>query len=98
VAVCLGFFAVVLDTTIVNVALPAIGANLHASVAGLQWTVNGYNVVFAALLLTCGALADRRGGKRAFGVGIVIFVCGSVICGVAPAFPVRRWSCPPRWP
>jgi DHA2 family methylenomycin A resistance protein-like MFS transporter len=88
VAVCLGFFAVVLDTTIVNVALPAIGANLHASVAGLQWTVNGYNVVFAALLLTCGALADRRGGKRAFGVGIVIFVCGSVICGVAPAFPV----------
>jgi len=86
--VCLGFFAVILDTTIVNVALPAIGANFHASVTGLQWAVNGYNIVFAALLLTCGALADRRGGKRSFGIGIVVFACGSVVCGAAPFFPV----------
>jgi DHA2 family methylenomycin A resistance protein-like MFS transporter len=88
VALCLGFFAVILDTTIVNVALPAIGANFHASVTSLQWAVNGYNIVFAALLLTCGALSDRRGGKRSFGIGIVVFVFGSVMCGAAPAFPV----------
>jgi DHA2 family methylenomycin A resistance protein-like MFS transporter len=87
-AVCLGFFAVILDTTIVNVALPAIGTSFHTTVTSLQWAVNGYNIVFAALLLTCGALADRRGGKRAFGLGTAIFVAGSLACGLAPAFPV----------
>jgi DHA2 family methylenomycin A resistance protein-like MFS transporter len=88
IAVCLGFFAVILDTTIVNVALPAIEASFHTTVTNLQWAVNAYTVVVAALLLTCGALADRRGGKRAFGIGTAIFVGGSLICGVAPAFPV----------
>lgn len=86
-AICLGFFAVILDTTIVNVALPAIGAGFGTGITSLQWVVNGYNIVFAALLLTCGALADRRGGKRAFGYGVGIFVAGSLICGLAPAFP-----------
>jgi MFS transporter, DHA2 family, methylenomycin A resistance protein len=61
---------------------------LHTTVTNLQWAVNGYNIVFAALLLTCGALADRRGGKRAFGSGTAIFAAGSLICGLAPAFPV----------
>src|SRR5256885_12460142 len=74
VAVCLGFFAAILDTTIVNVALPAIRAAFDTSVTNLQWAANAYNIVFAALLLTFGALADRRGGKRAFGWGLVIFV------------------------
>jgi DHA2 family methylenomycin A resistance protein-like MFS transporter len=87
-AVCLAFFAAILDTTIVNVALPAIGATFRTTVTNLQWAVNGYNIVFAALLLTCGALADRRGGKRAFGAGTAIFVAGSLVCGLAPAFPV----------
>lgn len=87
-AVCLGFFAAILDTTIVNVALPAIGASFRTTVTSLQWAVNGYNIVFAALLLTCGALADRRGGKRAFGSGLAVFVIGSLVCGLAPAFPV----------
>ena len=88
VAVCLGFFAVILDTTIVNVALPAIETSYHATVTNLQWVVNGYNLVFAALLLTCGALADRSGGKRAFGFGTAVFVIGSGICGLAPTFPL----------
>ena len=88
VAVCLGFFAAILDTTIVNVALPAIRAGFDTSVTNLQWTVNGYNIVFASLLLTCGALVDRRGGKLAFGAGLVIFVAGSLVCGLAPVFPV----------
>src|SRR5579875_323032 len=87
-AVCLGFFAVILDTTIVNVALPAIGSSFRTTTTNLQWVVNGYNIVFAALLLTCGALSDRRGGKRAFGYGTAVFVAGSLVCGFAPAFPV----------
>jgi DHA2 family methylenomycin A resistance protein-like MFS transporter len=87
-AVCLGFFAVILDTTIVNVALPAIEASFHTTVTNLQWAVNGYTIVFAALLLTFGALADRRGGKRAFGLGTAIFVTGSLLCGLAPSFAV----------
>lgn len=87
-AVCLGFFAVILDTTIVNVALPAIGSSFHTTTTNLQWVVNGYNIVFAALLLTCGALSDRRGGKRAFGYGTAVFVAGSLACGFAPAFLV----------
>jgi len=87
-ALCLGFFAVILDTSIVNVALPAIGASLRATVTNLQWAVNGYNLVFAALLLTCGALSDRRGAKWAFGFGTAIFLIGSLICGVAPDFPL----------
>jgi DHA2 family methylenomycin A resistance protein-like MFS transporter len=87
-AVCLGFFAVIMDTSIVNVALPAIGASFRTTVTNLQWAVNGYNLVFAALLLTCGALSDRRGGKWAFGYGTAVFVIGSLICGVAPDFPL----------
>jgi len=87
-ALCLGFSAVILDTSIVNVALPAIGASFRTTVTNLQWAVNGYNLVFAALLLTCGALSDRRGGKWAFGFGIAGFVIGSLICGMAPDFPL----------
>lgn len=84
-AVCFGFFAVILDTTIVNVALPAIGRSLGGSVTNLQWVVNGYNLVFAALLLTAGAVSDRVGGKRIFSVGLMVFVLGSMWCAVAPS-------------
>jgi DHA2 family methylenomycin A resistance protein-like MFS transporter len=84
VALCLGFFAVILDVTIVNVALPAIGRSLGGSVTGLQWVANGYNLVFAALLLTAGALCDRWGSKRLFAAGLLVFVAGSLWCGVSP--------------
>jgi MFS family permease len=60
-AVCLGYFMVILDTTIVNVALPALRVDLGASVSGLQWVVDGYLLMFASLLLTGGVLADRLG-------------------------------------
>lgn len=86
-AVCLGFFAVILDTTIVNVALPAIGASFDTTVTSLQWVVNGYNIVFAALLLACGAMADRQGGKRAFTIGTAVFIVGSLGCGLAQDLP-----------
>ncbi len=83
-ALCLGFFAVILDTTIVNVALPAIEGNLHGTVTDLQWVANGYTIALAALLLTCGTLSDRHGAKRAYGYGLSIFVFGSLACGLAP--------------
>ncbi len=64
VATALGFVLVQLDVSIVNVALGAIGRELHASIAGLQWVVDAYTVVFAALLLSGGALGDRIGARR----------------------------------
>jgi EmrB/QacA subfamily drug resistance transporter len=73
-----------LDGTIVNVALPHIGADLEADVAGLQWTVNGYLLTLAAFVLLGGALGDRFGRKRIFVLGVVWFAAASVLCGVAP--------------
>jgi DHA2 family methylenomycin A resistance protein-like MFS transporter len=75
---------IVLDTTVVNVALAAIGDDLGASVEGLQWVVDGYVVVFAALLLSCGSLSDRLGATRAFAGGLIGFTLASVACGLAP--------------
>ena len=84
VAVCLGYFMVILDTTIVNVAVPALRAGLHADVADLEWVIDGYLLMLAALVLSGGALADRIGARRVFQVGLGVFVVASVICGVAP--------------
>jgi DHA2 family methylenomycin A resistance protein-like MFS transporter len=75
---------IVLDTTVVNVALAAIGDDLDAGIGGLQWVVDGYVVVFAALLLSCGSLSDRLGATRAFAGGLVGFTAASVACGAAP--------------
>lgn len=72
-----------LDTTIVNVALPAIRGSLDASVAGLQWTVDAYTLVLASLLMLSGSMADRFGRKRVFLVGLVVFTCGSALCALA---------------
>ncbi len=82
-ATSLGFAVVQLDGSILNVALPSIGAALHASVDGLQWTVDSYLLVFAALLLSAGALGDRIGSKRAFMAGFAIFAVASGACGMA---------------
>src|SRR2546421_12295295 len=71
------------DITIVNVALPSIQRQLHASLTGLQWVVDAYAVSLAALILTAGALADRFGRKLVFAVGIVLFTLASLLCGVA---------------
>jgi DHA2 family methylenomycin A resistance protein-like MFS transporter len=88
VAVCLGYFMVILDTTIVNVALPALRVDLGASVAGLQWVVDGYLLMLAALLLSGGVLADRVGARRIFEFGLGLFVLASVACGLAPTTAV----------
>ena len=77
-------FIVGLDSTIVNIALPDIGRDLHASVAGLQWTVDGYALVLASLLMLSGATADRIGRRRVFQIGLAAFGLGSLLCGLAP--------------
>jgi MFS transporter, DHA2 family, methylenomycin A resistance protein len=87
-AALLGFFVVTLDAVIVNVALPAIRRELAGGISGLQWVVDGYTLMFAALLLSAGSLSDRIGARRAFGAGLVLFVIASAACGLAPSLPV----------
>src|SRR5579884_3871281 len=78
---CLSLLIVGLDTTIVNVALPAIHHALHASVSGLQWTIDAY------MLILAGSTADRVGRRRVFQIGLVVFSTGSLLCGLAPSLP-----------
>jgi EmrB/QacA subfamily drug resistance transporter len=85
VGVCTGVFMLLLDITIVNVALPDIQRDLNASLADLQWVIDAYALTLAALLLTAGSLADRYGRKRLFAIGTVIFTLGSLLCGLAPS-------------
>ncbi|MCR2807569.1 MFS transporter [Paenibacillus soyae] len=75
----LGYFMVLLDMTVVSVALPAIRAELGGGISGLQWVVNAYTIVFAGLLLSMGALADRLGAKRVYTVGLFLFLAASAI-------------------
>jgi len=84
VVLCMAFFMVILDTTIVNVALPSIGAGLHSSVTGLQWVVDAYTLVIAVLLLSAGSACDRLGAKGVFVVGLEAFTAGSGLCALAP--------------
>jgi DHA2 family methylenomycin A resistance protein-like MFS transporter len=84
-ALCLGYFMVILDTTVANVALPDIQRQLGASFSSLQWVVDGYALVFASLLLTGGAIADRFGGRRTYIAGFALFTAASALCGAAPA-------------
>jgi MFS transporter, DHA2 family, methylenomycin A resistance protein len=83
-ATVLGFFVVTLDAVVVNVALPSIRRDLGGGITGLQWVVDGYTLMFAALLLTAGALSDRIGARRAFAAGLSLFVAASAACGLAP--------------
>ena len=81
---CSSLFIVGLDSTIVNIALPSIGRDLNASVAGLQWTIDGYALVLASLLMLSGATADRVGRRRVFQIGLAVFTVGSGLCSLAP--------------
>jgi EmrB/QacA subfamily drug resistance transporter len=82
---CMSLFIVGLDITVVNVALPSIGRDLHASISGLQWTVGAYTVVMASLLMFSGSTADRLGRKRSFVIGITLFSLASLLCSLAPS-------------
>jgi EmrB/QacA subfamily drug resistance transporter len=85
---CLSLFVVGLDTTIVNLALPAIGRDLGAGMRGLEWTVDGYTVAMGGLLISSGALADRFGRRRVFRLGLALFGAASVACALAPSIGV----------
>jgi EmrB/QacA subfamily drug resistance transporter len=74
-----------MDNTIVNVALPSIRHDLHASLSGLQWTIDAYTIVLASLLLLSGSTADRLGRRRTFQTGLLLFVAGSLLCSLAPS-------------
>jgi EmrB/QacA subfamily drug resistance transporter len=83
-ATVLGSGMAFLDGTVVNVALPHIGADLGGGVAGLQWTINAYTLTLASLILLGGSLGDRFGRRRVFVIGVVWFAVASLACGVAP--------------
>jgi EmrB/QacA subfamily drug resistance transporter len=82
---CLSLFLVGLDTTIVNVGLPAIGDGLGIGTRGLQWTVDAYTLALAGLLISSGALADRVGRRRVFQLGLILFGTASLACALAPS-------------
>ncbi|MFD0273133.1 MFS transporter [Kitasatospora sp. NPDC127111] len=80
---CVTMFMSMLDNVIVNLALPRIGQELDAGISGLQWVVEGYSLVYAALLLTGGALGDRHGRTRVFRLGLALFTAGSAVAALA---------------
>ncbi|MFE1958071.1 MFS transporter [Streptomyces sp. NPDC059479] len=81
---CMSLLLVSLDNTVLNVALPSIQRELHASVSGLQWTIDAYTLVLASLLMLSGSTADRIGRRRVFKIGLVLFTLGSLLCSLAP--------------
>jgi EmrB/QacA subfamily drug resistance transporter len=83
IAVCVAIFMLLLDITVVNVALPDIQSSLHSSFSDLQWVVNAYALTLAAFLLTAGALADLLGRRRVFVAGLILFTASSAACGLS---------------
>ena len=81
--VCSGFFVVILDTTVVTIALDRIADSLHTTITGLEWVVDGYTVILASLLLLGGTLSDRLGARRAFQAGLLLFGAASLGCALA---------------
>src|SRR5689334_22798572 len=85
---CTGFLLIVVDMTIVNVALPSIGRDLRFTPSGLAWVINAYLVAFAGLLLLAGRLADLVGSKRVFVLGLAVFTAASLACGLSTSQPI----------
>ncbi|TGN78139.1 DHA2 family efflux MFS transporter permease subunit [Streptomyces bauhiniae] len=81
---CMSLLIVSLDNTALNVALPSMQRELHATTSGLQWAIDAYTLVLASLLMLAGSTADRIGRKRVFMAGLVIFTAGSLLCSLAP--------------
>ncbi|MFC6881223.1 MULTISPECIES: MFS transporter [Actinomadura] len=82
---CMSLLVVSLDNTVLNVALPSMRRDLHASLSGLQWTIDAYLIVLASLLILSGSTADRIGRRRVFQTGLVLFTTGSLLCSLAPS-------------
>jgi EmrB/QacA subfamily drug resistance transporter len=81
---CMSLLIVGMDNTIINVALPSLRSDLHASLSDLQWTIDAYTLVLASLLVLSGSTADRLGRRRTFQTGLVVFTLGSLLCSLAP--------------
>ena len=81
VVICLGFFMIMLDTTIVYVATPSILSGLHSTLDQVLWVFNGYLLAYAVLLITAGRLADLYGPRNLFVAGLVVFTVASTLCG-----------------
>lgn len=84
----MSLFIASMDATVVNVALPSIGRELHSTISGLQWTIDGYTLVIASFLMLSGSTADRFGRRRIFQIGLVVFVIGSLLCSLATSIPL----------
>ncbi len=80
---CMSLLVVGMDVTIVNVALPAIQRDFHATLSGLQWILDAYTLVVASLLMLSGSMSDRFGRRRVFQIGLVLFTAGSLLCSMA---------------
>lgn len=87
-AMCFGLFMVMLDNTVVNLALPTIQRQMGSGISGLQWIIDAFILLLAALMLTGGTLGDLYGRKRAFIAGLIIFTAGSLFCALSPSVPV----------
>jgi EmrB/QacA subfamily drug resistance transporter len=83
IAVCTGIFMLLLDITVVNVALPDIQSSLHASFSDLQWVIDAYSLTLAAFLLTAGVVGDMFGRREVFAVGLAVFTVSSLVCGLS---------------
>ena len=83
IAVCTATFMLLLDITVVNVALPAIQRSLHSSFSDLQWVVDAYSLTLAVFLLTAGVIGDIRGRRGVFAIGLAIFTVSSLVCGLS---------------
>ena len=92
VALCIGTFMLLLDLTVVNVALPSIQQDLGASFEDLQWLIDAYAITLAAFLLAAGALGDRVGRRKVFLVGLVLFMASSAACGLSGSPEALIWS------
>ena len=91
-AVCAGTFMLLVDVTIVQVALPTIQRHLGASFSDLQWVIDAYALSLAVLILTWGSMSDQFGRKRVFIAGLVVFTASSLLCGVAQSITMLIWS------
>ncbi len=92
IAVCIGTFMLLVDLTIVQVALPTIQRHLHASFTDLQWVIDAYALALAALILAWGSISDRFGRKRVFVAGLAVFTASSMLCGLAQSISMLIWS------
>ncbi|MCC2626301.1 MAG: transporter [Burkholderiales bacterium] len=86
IALCFGYFMVIIDVTVVNVAIAALSLDMHIGLSNLEWVVDAYTLTFSALLLSTGYFSDRYGAHKIFQLGLVIFTLASFLCGIAPTF------------